>query len=147
MPGLVHSGSASWDDCVRMFPDKLSVNSFPNKALCLDSSIVSPLRLRWVKGGCVFRCNLHFWQNDRGLLHATAITLGRNRHQQMSQHAKLTREKKILPWLLPGFEHTNFWSQIWRSYQQAITAPYIYFKAKKQVIWCISLEQSPDCWR
>ena len=26
--------------------------------LCLDSGIVSQLRLRWVKGVCVFRCNL-----------------------------------------------------------------------------------------
>ena len=29
MPGSVHSGSASWDDCGRTFPDKLRVSSFP----------------------------------------------------------------------------------------------------------------------
>ena len=28
MPGSIHSGSASWDDCSRMFPDKLHVSSF-----------------------------------------------------------------------------------------------------------------------
>ena len=28
MPGSVHSGSASWDDCGRMFPDKLRVSCF-----------------------------------------------------------------------------------------------------------------------
>ena len=53
-PESVHSGLASLDDCGRMFPDKLRVSSFP----CLDSGIVSSLRLRWVKGVCVFRCNL-----------------------------------------------------------------------------------------
>ena len=30
-PGSVHSGSASWDDGGRMFPDKLRVSSFPDK--------------------------------------------------------------------------------------------------------------------
>ena len=28
MPGSVHSGSVSWDDCGRMFPDKLHVSCF-----------------------------------------------------------------------------------------------------------------------
>ena len=77
MPGSVHSGSASWDDCDRVFPDELHMSSFPvtfphyvpSRAacelvscylptLCLDSSIVSPLQLHWVKGVCMFRCNL-----------------------------------------------------------------------------------------
>ena len=31
MPGSVHSDSASWDDCTRMFPDKLRVSSFPDR--------------------------------------------------------------------------------------------------------------------
>ena len=30
-PGSVHSGSASGDDCDRMFPDKLRVTSFPDR--------------------------------------------------------------------------------------------------------------------
>ena len=30
MPGSVRSGSASWDDCGRMFHDKLRVSSFPD---------------------------------------------------------------------------------------------------------------------
>ena len=57
-PGSVHSGSVSWDNCDREFPDEVRVSSFPIPTLCLDSSIVSPLRLQWVKGVCVFRCNL-----------------------------------------------------------------------------------------
>ena len=52
MPGSVHSDSSSWDDCGRMFSDKLRVSSFP------DSGIVSLPRLRWVKVVCVFRFHL-----------------------------------------------------------------------------------------
>ena len=58
-PGSVHSGSASWDDCDRVFPDELCLSLFPDRVptLCMHS-IVRPLLLRWVKGVCVFRCNL-----------------------------------------------------------------------------------------
>ena len=30
-PGSAHSGSASWDDCDRVFPDELRVISFPDR--------------------------------------------------------------------------------------------------------------------
>ena len=96
--------------------------------LCLDSGIVSPLQLHWVMGVCVFRYNLHFWQNDQGqgLLHATVVTWGGGwggsrveRTPNNSQHTKLTLEKKIL---LPGFKLPTFWSEVLCSYQQAIPA-------------------------
>ena len=35
-------------------------------------------------------CQLHFWQNDRDLLRATAVTRGWNGYQNESQHRKLT---------------------------------------------------------
>ena len=42
-----------------MFPDKLHVSSFQDRfPLCLDRGIVSPLQLHWVKGVCMFMCNL-----------------------------------------------------------------------------------------
>ena len=49
----------------------------------LGSGVVSPLQLHWVMGVCVFGCNLPpallaGWQ---GLLCATAVTQGWNRHQ------------------------------------------------------------------
>ena len=47
-------------------------------------------------------CHLHFWQNDRDLLRATAVTRGRNGYRNKSQHRKLTLEKKIIPPLLQG---------------------------------------------
>ena len=51
---------------------------------------------------CVFSCNaclavtchLHFWQNDRGLLRATAVTMEWNGYRN-SRHRKLTLEKKF----------------------------------------------------
>ena len=73
-PGSVHSGSASWDD----WRVACELVSWEVPTLCLDSGIVSSLRLRWVKGVCGFRCNLPpaLIQNDRGLLRATAVTRG-----------------------------------------------------------------------
>ena len=51
---------------------------------------------------------MHFWQNDRDLSHATAVTQGWNGYRNKSQH--LTPEKKILPPLLQGFEPATFGS-------------------------------------
>ena len=58
--------------------------------LCLDSGIVSPLRLRWV--------------NDWGLLTCHSSNTGLERTPNKSQHTNLTLEKKILPPLMQGFE-------------------------------------------
>ena len=60
-------------------------------------------------------CHLHFWQNDRGLLHATAVTREWNGYRNKSQHRKLTLEKKILQPLLQGFESATFRSRVRRS--------------------------------
>ena len=67
---------------------------------------------------CLFGCILplvHFWQNDRDLLRATPVTLGRNGYRTKSQHRKLPPEKEILPPLLPGFESETFGSGVRRS--------------------------------
>ena len=68
-------------------------------------------------------CLLHFWQNDRGLLRATAVTRGWNGYRNKSQHRKLTLEKKILPPLLPGLEPGTFPSQV-RMAQRAQSKAY-----------------------
>ena len=68
-------------------------------------------------------CHLHFWRNDRGLLRATAVTRGWNGYRNMSQHRKLTLEKKILPPLLQRFEPATFRSRVRRSNHWAISAP------------------------
>ena len=69
-------------------------------------------------------CHLHFWQNDRDLLRATAVTRGWNWYLNKSQHRKLTLEKKILPPLLQGFEPATFQSRVRRSNHWAIPAPW-----------------------
>ena len=124
--GSVQSGPASWDDCDRVFHDELRVSSFPDKvpALCLDSGVVGPLRLRWAKSVCTFRCNLPpallaEWPGSF-TCHCSNTDLEWTPNK--SQHAKLTPEKKILPTLLPGFELATFWSRVRRSNQQAVPA-------------------------
>ena len=60
-------------------------------------------------------CHLHFWQNDRDLLRASAVKQRVERTSNNNQHRKFTLEKKILPPLLPGFEFETFRSRVWRS--------------------------------
>ena len=126
MPGSVHNGSAGWDDCGRMFPDKMPVSSFTNRfSHCLDSSIISPLLLCWIKGVCMFRCNLPLvllaqWP---GSFMCYCGNTGVDRALNKSQHTELTLEKNIFLLLPLGFELTTFWSWAWCSYQQAIPAP------------------------
>ena len=67
-------------------------------------------------------CHLRFWQNDRGLLRATAVTRGWNGYRNKSQHRKLTLEKNILPPLLQGFKPATFRSRVRRSNHWAIPA-------------------------
>ena len=67
-------------------------------------------------------CHLHFWQNDRDLLRATAVTQGWNGCRNKSQLRKSTLEKKILPPLLQGFEPATFKSRVQRSNHWAIPA-------------------------
>ena len=68
-------------------------------------------------------CHLHFWQNDRDLLRATAVTLGWNRYRNKSENRKLTPEKKIPPPLQQGFEPVTFQSGVRLSNHWAIPAP------------------------
>ena len=68
-------------------------------------------------------CHLHFWQHDRDLLRATAVTQGWKGYWNKSLHRKLTLEKKILPQLLQGLKPATFQSWIQRSNHWAIPTP------------------------
>ena len=68
-------------------------------------------------------CHLHFWQNDRDYLRATAVTRGWNGYRNKSQHRKSTLENKILPPFQQGFEPATFQSRVRRSNHWAIPAP------------------------
>ena len=125
IPGSVHSGLMSWDDCGQMSPDKLSVSLFLDiPKQCLDSGIVSPLWLCWVNGVCMFRCNLPpaLLAEWLGSFKCHCGNMGVEQTLNKSQHTKLTLEKKIFLPLLPGFKPTTFQSQVWCSNQQAILA-------------------------
>ena len=109
-----------------MFPDMLRVSSFPGRFphYSMDSGIVSPLRFRWIKSVCVFRCNLPpaLLAEYPGSFTCHCGSTGMERSPNKSQHTKLTMEKTVLPPLLPGLELANFRSRLRRSYQQALPA-------------------------
>ena len=60
----------------------------------------------------VVTCHLYFWQNDRNLLRATAVTRGWNGYRSKNEHRKLTFENKFLPPILPGLEPETFRSRV-----------------------------------
>ena len=96
--------------------------------LCLDSSLVSPLQFHWVKGVCMFRCNLPpaLLAEWPGSFTSYCSNTGEEQTQNKSQHTKLTLEKKNLLPLLPGFELAIFRSRVRHSNQQAIPAIWSY---------------------
>ena len=104
----------------------MHVSSFPDRFPHYACGIVSPLRLRWVKGVCVFRCNLlpaFFWQNDRGLLNATAVTRGLNGHRIRVSNKVYSGEKNS-PAAPAGIRTRNLWITSPAFFQQAILAPH-----------------------
>ena len=97
-------------------------------------------------------CRLHFWQNDRGLLRATAVTREWNGYRNKSQHRKLTLEKKILPPLLQGFEPATFQSWVRRSNHWAIPAvgyagtSYCWITTALYLIWICRFASCQTWW-
>ena len=121
----------------RLWPSvQLRVNSFPDKVptQCLDNGIVSPLRLRWVKSVCVFRCNLPpaLLAEWPGSFSCHCGNMWVKRTPNKNQHTKLTLEKKIL---LPRFELAIFQSRVRRTNQQAIKPPIKHFRPKHFCNW------------
>ena len=60
--------------------------------------------IRRVHVSLAVTCHLHFWQNGQDFSRSTAITRGWNEYRNKGQHRMLTKEKIILPPLLPGLE-------------------------------------------
>ena len=141
MPGSVYSSSVSWDGCGWMFPDELRVSSFLSSfpTLCLNNDTVSPLQLHWVKGVCMFRCNLPpvlmaEWL-ESFMCHCS--TTGLEQTSNKSQHTKLTLEKKIFPPLLSRFELASFGSWIQRSANKLFQCPYSQCVTLQSVCVCV----------
>ena len=92
--------------------------------------------IREVYACLALTCHLHFWQNDRDLLHATAVTWGWNGYRNKSQHKFLTLENKILPPLLRGLEPGTFRSRVRLSNYSAIPAPQVGQVTKMwKIVW------------
>ena len=53
--------------------------------------------IRRVLGCLAVTCHLHFWQNDRDLLRATAVIQGRKGYRNKSQYRKFTLENFFYP--------------------------------------------------
>ena len=92
-PESVHSG------CSRVFPDKLLVSSFPDRFPHYARTAAHSAHSDFV-GSRVYvclgvTCNLHFWRNDRGLLRATAVTRGWNRHRIRVSTQRYLRKRKF----------------------------------------------------
>ena len=81
------------------------------------------IHIRKVYACLAVTCHLHFWQNDRDFLRATAVTRGWNGYRNKSQHRKSTLEKKFLPPFQQGFEPATFQSRVRCSNHRAIPAP------------------------
>ena len=81
------------------------------------------IHIRKVYACLAVTCHLHFWQNDRDFLRATAVTRGWNGYRNKSQHRKSTLEKKILPPFQQGFEPATFQSRVRCTNHWAIPAP------------------------
>ena len=87
-PRSVHSISAH---CDRVFPDELCVSLFPDRSHTMPGQLQSQLIRTSLGQRCMHiesvTCHLHFWQNDQGLLRATAVTREWNRHRiRVSTH-------------------------------------------------------------
>ena len=67
-------------------------------------------------------CHLRFWQNERGLLRATAVTRGWNGYRNKNLHRKVTMESEILPPLQQGFEPATFRSRVQRQPLHSVEA-------------------------
>ena len=67
-------------------------------------------------------CHLHFWQNGRGLLCATAVTQGETDTEWESAQ-KINTEKKML---LPELKLVTFQSRVWHSTNWAIPVVNMY---------------------
>ena len=83
-------------------------NSVYTIQLCIVSRHFMQIHIRKTHACLAVTCHLHFWQNDRDRLRATAVTLDRNEYRNKSQHRKLTPEKTIHLPLLPELEPAIF---------------------------------------
>ena len=97
---------ATWNSCrLVAFCEH---NTTMNYVTSHTHTLTMQSHIRKVHACVAVTCHLYFWQNDRGILRAAAVTRGWNGYRNKSQHRKLTLEKKTLPPLLQGLEPATF---------------------------------------
>ena len=80
--------------CVKL-RDKVSVLFVYTIQPCNMSRLFMQLsHIRRVRVCLAVTCYLHFWQNNKQLLHVTSVTRGWNGYRSKSQHKKLTPQKQ-----------------------------------------------------
>ena len=85
-----------------------------------------PVKLPWVKGECICRCDLPpaLLSEWLGSLTCHCCNIRVEQTPNKSQHTKLSLEKKILLQLQPSSKLATFWSWVWRSTNWAIPITY-----------------------
>ena len=114
---------ATWNCC------HLGAHSAYTIQPCTTSRHFMQKHIRVVRACLAVTCHLQFWQNHQDLLQATVVQWA---NTEMSQHRKLTLEKKILPPLLPRLKPVTFRSRVWHSNHWTIHGP------PEQVHSCLS---------
>ena len=106
--------------------------------LCLDSGIVSPLQLLWVKGVYMYRCNLPpaLLAKWRGSFTCLYSNTGVERTPSKTHHAEWNLEKKILPLLLRGCELATYWSRVWSFTNKLSRLPSYHVHIWLAFAWC-----------
>ena len=111
MPGSVHSGSPSWDDCGRMFPDKLRVSSFPDRLLHYAWTAAWSNYSDFVGSrACTclgVTCHLHFWQNGRSLFTCHCGNTGVERTPKKESAQKVNPSEEKFPAAPAGIRTRN----------------------------------------
>ena len=104
--------------CLCFYDDELMLNvlrchlTYQGQVVTNAEARFNKIHIRKVYACLAVTCHLHFWQNDRDFLRATAVTRGWNGYRNKSQHRKSTLEKKILPLFQQGFEPATFQSRV-----------------------------------
>ena len=81
-------------------------------------------------------CHLHFWQNDRDLLRATAVTRGWNGYRNKSQHRKLRKfsRRSCRDSNLRPFSHGALTTELSRSLTKLLNWLHVHL-ATPSVLW------------
>ena len=143
-PGSVYSGSASWEDCDRMFLRNSVWARFLIGCYTMPEQRYSLPAPTSLDQGCMrvlgVTCHLRFWQNDRGSLKCLFGNTGLECTPNKSQHTKLTGEENSSA-APAGTWNRNLSITSPALYQQAIATPTSMDTATSYCQWKCSVKK------